>query len=123
MRRGKTRTLGRKSVATALIRRRAIQAMVLVAVLAFGPVMARELWPSASSYVPPPLLLLSTMATCALVLAAWRTEWLVTALFAEVEASRLMEKVRDELPRLRIAAAVALLVDGLLIALWVRSLL
>ena len=107
----------------ALIRRRAAQAVVLVAVAGFGPLVARELWPAVASSVPPAMLLLSTLLTGFLALAAWRTEWVVTALIGDAEASQRMEKVRNELHRLRITAAVALFIDGVLIALWVKSLL
>jgi hypothetical protein len=107
----------------ALLRRRAAQAVVLVAVVGFGPLVARELWPAATSLVPPSMLLLSTLLTGFLALAAWRTEWVVTALFGGAEASQRMDRVRIELHRLRITAAVALFIDGVLIALWVKSLL
>ena len=110
-------------MAPALIRRRAAQAMVLVALLGFGPVVVRELWPSAAGYVPPPMLFILTAVTGVLALAAWRTEWVVTALFAEAEASERMAKARNQLHRLRVSAVVGLFVTGVLIALWVRSLL
>ena len=123
LRRGTTRTLGRNLVPSTLIRRRATQALVVVVVLAFGPVVTRELWPSAGTYVPPAMLLLSTMATVFLALAAWRTEWVVAALFPVSEVPHRMQKIGNDLHRIRTAAAVAGVVDGVLIALWVKSLL
>ena len=119
MRRGETRTLGRNFVAPALIRRRAAQAMVFVALLGFGPVVVHELWPSAAGYVPPPLVLLLTAVTGLLALAAWRPEWVVTALFEDAEASERVAKARTQLHRLRVSAAIGLFVTGVLITLWV----
>jgi hypothetical protein len=104
-------------MAPAQIRRRAVQAMVLVAVLGFGPVVVRELWPSAASYVPPPMLLLLIALSALLALAAWRTEWFFG------DASERIAKIRNELHRLRVSAAIGLFVTEVLIALWVKSLL
>jgi hypothetical protein len=103
------------------IRRRATQAMALVALLGLGPVVVRELWPSVANYVPPPMLLLLIALSALLALAAWRTEWIVTVLFGH--ASERIAKVGNELHRLRVSAAIGLFVTVVLIALWVKSLL
>jgi hypothetical protein len=105
-----------------LIRRRVAQAIVFVALLAFAPVLARELWPSAARFVPPSLLLLLAALTAFLALAAWRTEWLVRVLFADPLQPERLAKLQKELPRQRVTAAIGLVVTGVLIAAWIKSL-
>jgi hypothetical protein len=110
-------------VASALIRRRAAQAIVLVVLLVFAPVAARELWPSTANFVPPALLLLLTALTVFVALAAWRPEWLGGVLFADSLSPERLARLKKQCHRQRVSAAIGLFVTGVLIAVWVKSLL
>ena len=93
-----------------LVRRRAAQGIVLVALVAGAPFIAAALWPESAKYVPPSLLSILVLVSVAYALLVWRTDPPpVTSAKARYGH--------------RIAAGVGLLLSAFLSILWVRSLL
>ena len=115
-----TESLAVMQIPRSLLRRRAMQALVvLVAVWATTQALIHGI-PAASKYVPPLLLVLLAIASVISVLAVWRRERLLRALFPDVELSAQDLQAPSQLNNLCVIAEVAITV--FLFGHWARSL-
>jgi hypothetical protein len=108
---------------SAIIRRRAIQAAILVLALATAPFAAAQFWPTVARFVPPSLLSLVCVASLLYALLVWRTEWVFFKLFPGHPFPAQLSTSEKDLRRHRVAAGIGLLFSGFLAALWLKSIL
>src|SRR6266513_5329895 len=98
---------------SAIIRRRAIQAAILVLALASAPFAAAQFWPTGARFVPPSLLSLVCVGSLFYALLVWRTEWVFFRLFPGQPLPTHLSTSED-LRRHRVAAGIGLFVSAFL---------
>jgi len=102
-----------------LVRRRAVQGILVVLMAVGVPIAASSLWPEGTRYFPPPLLVLLVLLTTLNALLAWRAESFFHTLFPGHVPPVLLTSARN----LRISASVGLVVSAFLAVLWLKSLI
>ena len=110
------------SVAPELVRRRVVQACLVLVALAALPSAAIRLVPSAAPYVPPFLLSAVAAFSVAEALLAWRTEWFVAKLFPRQQLPTTLPFSAKERRNAAVGACAGLLVSLGLAIIWLRSL-
>ena len=108
---------------SAIIRRRAIQAAILVLALATVPFAAAQFWPTGARFVPPSLLSLVCVVSLFYALLVWRTKWVFSKLVPGQPLPAHLSTSEKDLRRHRVAAGIGLLLSGFLAALWLKSIL
>jgi hypothetical protein len=97
--------------------------MAVVAVWAGLPHIASAMWPSAAKYFPPSLLSILVLGSSFYALLVWRSEWLLSRMFPGVSGLDISGAQYTPAKAERLGAAIGLVVSGLLVTLWVRSVL
>ena len=107
----------------ALVRRRALYALLGIVTLSFAPIVARYLWPSAVTFIPPPDLVLIIGVSVALALMVWRTKWVVRFLTSQAPPPDKLADWERTASDHRIVATIGLFAAACMVALWLRSVL
>lgn len=108
---------------SAIIRRRAIQAALLVFALATAPFAAAHFWPTGARFVPPSLLSLLCVVSLSYALLVWRTKWVFSKLFPSQPLLAHLSTSEKDLRRHRVAAGIGLLLSAFLAVRWLNSIL
>ena len=111
------------AISPVLIRRRVVQGVAVVLLLAALPEAAQRWVPSVARYVPPFLLSSLVLISILYALTVWRTRWVLALLLPGQELGSREQLSPERRRNEAIAASVSVGVAVTLLAMWVASLL
>jgi hypothetical protein len=106
-----------------LVRRRAVQAILIITVLALLSYTAEFLSSSIARFIPPFVLSLIVLLSVVNALLVWRTQWLISKLFSIEEIPVQLVLPGQGRRNAEISAYVGLVFSVVMLILWFRSLL
>ena len=106
-----------------ILRRRAVQGIVVITVLAFAPFVVGKVWPPGARYVPPTILWLLIVGNLFLALTTWRTEWMVRFMGGRNQPPESLENLCKQIGRQRVGTVLATLFTIFFATLWIKSII
>lgn len=105
-----------------IIRKRAIQASVLLGALLAFPHALTLILPQYSASLPPTLLLMLIVMSVIEGLLAWRTSWTIRKIIGDTPEASAFLKNMNTRPH-AIGAAISISVSSLLLFIWLKGLI